>query len=108
MAAAPSSAVSPQLGRVLNALRGHVRDTDNPAGAARALLRVAGQNPLPHESSRAAFGIEAERLLSPFFHPMLNDGEVGRLIDIIQRLAVPPETVNWDTLSRTFVGGWFS
>ena len=37
--------------------------------------------------------------------PMLDNGEVDRLIDTIQTLAVPPATVNWDTLSRTFVGG---
>ena len=62
-----TATVSPELDRALNALRGHVRDTDNPVGAARALRRVAARNPLPHESSRAAFRLEAERLLTPFF-----------------------------------------
>lgn len=63
---APST-VSPELGRAMNALQGHLRDTDNPVGAARAVRRVAARHPLPHESSRAAFRLEAERLLIPFF-----------------------------------------
>ena len=67
MTAAQSSEVSPDLDRALTALRGEVRDTDNPVGAARALRRVAARNPLPHDSSRAAFRLEAERLLTPFF-----------------------------------------
>ena len=63
---APST-VSPELGRALNALRGHLRDTDDPVGAARAVRRVAFQNPLLHDTQRSAFRLEAEKLLVPFF-----------------------------------------
>jgi hypothetical protein len=37
--------------------------------------------------------------------PMLDDGEVGRLIATIQSLHEPVAAVVWDTLSRTFIGG---
>ena len=58
---------SPELDRALNALKGHLRDTDNPVGAARAVRRVAAHWPLKHETQRSAFRLEAERLLVPFF-----------------------------------------
>src|SRR5690606_37112063 len=61
------SVLSPELEDALNALRGHLRDTDNPVGAARAVRRVAAQHSLPFETTRRAFLLEAERLLVPHF-----------------------------------------
>lgn len=59
--------VSPELDRALNALHGHLRDTDNPVGAARVVRRVAAHWPLEHKTQRNAFRREAERMLVPFF-----------------------------------------
>ncbi len=59
--------VSPELGRALNALRGEIRDTDSPVGAARAVRRVAARFPLKYHGQRKAFLLEAEKLLVPHF-----------------------------------------
>ena len=63
----PPLALSPELDRALSALRGHLRDTDNPVGAARAVRRVAARHQLEHDGQRSAFMLEAERLLVTHF-----------------------------------------
>jgi len=63
-----TTSTSPQaLDRALNALRGEIRDTDNPTGAARAVRRVAARFPLELDGQRQAFRWESEKLLRPHF-----------------------------------------